>query len=165
VIITERRRRQIQVQNGTYVKSERPVPKTKAQIYGSFGGAIFGSLLWLHLMAVQARDWPTLWTVLAAGLCIFLVATKICLRAGQHYNQIAAGAFVAVGLMYLAVVNLRWHLWMQALGLHSKYRCVSVRQINILVAATIAVLLLMLLLGTLGQRPATKEKKESRDAK
>ena len=165
VIITERRRRQIQVEDGTYVKFERRMPKTKGQIYGSFGGAIFGSLLWLHLMAVQARDWLALWTVLATGLLIFLVATKICLRARQHYNQVAAGALAAVGILYLAIVNLRWHLWMEALGPHSKYRWVSLWQINILVAGTIAVLLLMLLLGALGQRPARKEKKESRDAK
>jgi len=165
VITTERRRRQIQVQDDTYVKSERHVPKTKGQIYGSFGGAIFGSLLWLHLMAVQAHDWPTLWAVLAAGVSIFLVATRICLRARQRYNQVAAGAFAAVGILYLAIVNLRWHLWMQALGPHSKYRWVSLWQINILIVGTIAVLLLILLLTTLGQRPANKQQKESRHAK
>ena len=49
-----------------------------------FGGSIFGSLVWLYRITIAADDWRAFWMVLGAGVLIFLIATKLCLRAPQH---------------------------------------------------------------------------------
>ncbi len=54
----KRREKQIQIEDGTYVKPEwRTLKMTKGQIYGAFGGSISGSLVWLFRITVAADDW------------------------------------------------------------------------------------------------------------
>ncbi|MBA7674030.1 hypothetical protein ES703_82237 [subsurface metagenome] len=149
--ITERKRKAIQIEDGTYIKPSRRT-RTNGQIYGSFAGAIFGSLLWVHLMSVNAKDWLAVWLVLLAGVLIFVVATRMCLRNRQHYDRIAAGTFAVIGLVTLLVVNLRWDKWMSVLGDKSKYRNRSLWHMNLIIGAVIAVLILMFLLFDLRQR-------------
>jgi len=143
--ITERKRKAIQIEEGTYIEPSRRV-KTDGQIYGSFAGAIFSSLLWVHLMSVNAKDWLTVWLVLLAGVLIFLVATRMCLRNRQHYDRIAAGTFTVIGLVTLLVVNLRWDRWMSVLGDKPKYQNLSLLRMNLIIGAVIAVLILMFLI-------------------
>jgi hypothetical protein len=58
VLWCKRREKQIQIEDGTYVKPEwRTLKMTKGQIYGAFGGSIFGSLVWLFRITVAADDW------------------------------------------------------------------------------------------------------------
>ncbi len=149
--ITERKRKAIQIEDGTYVKPSRRT-KTNGQIYGSFAGAIFGSLLWIHMMSVNAKDWLAVWLVLLAGVMIFVIATKICLRNRQYFDRIAAATFAAIGLVTLLVVNLRWDKWMSVLGDKPKYRNLSLWDMNLIIGAVIAVLILMFLLFDLRQR-------------
>jgi len=149
--ITERKRKAIQIEDGTYVKPSRRT-KTNGQIYGSFAGAIFGSLFWIHGMSVNAKDWLAVWLVLLAGVLIFLVATRMCLRNRQHYDRIAAGTFAVIGLVTLLVVNLRWDKWMSVLGEKPKYRNLSLWDMNLIIGAVVTVLILMFLLFDLHQR-------------
>jgi len=159
--LTNRRQRAIQVEDGTYVRRHtRQYEMTKGQIYGSFGGGIFGSLLWLHLMSVRAKDWFTVWAILIAGIFIFLAATKLYLRAKQHRSLIEMGVFVMVGLVNLAVVNLRWQKWVEVVGSHLKYKGYTLQRINIIIVAVIVSLLIMSLLTNLIHRRIRKDHQE-----
>jgi RNA polymerase sigma factor (sigma-70 family) len=157
--ITERKRKAIQIEDGTYIKPSRRT-RTNGQIYGSFAGAIFGSLLWVHLLSVNAKDWLAVWLVLLAGVLIFVVATRMCLRNRQHYDRIAAGTFAVIGLVTLLVVNLRWDKWMSVLGDKPKYRNLSLWHMNSIIGAVIAVLILMFLLFDLRQRKKMQSQKD-----
>lgn len=84
---------------------------TKGQIYGAFGGSIFGSLVWLFRITVAANDWGTFGIVLVAGILIFLIATKLCSRNPKYGFRIASGVFICVGLLNLLVVDLQWNKW------------------------------------------------------
>lgn len=160
--ITERKRKAIQIEDGTYIKPSRRM-RTNGQIYGSFAGAIFGSLFWVHIMSVNAKDWLAVWLVLLAGVMIFLVATRMCLRNRQYFDRITAGTFAVIGLVTLLVVNLRWDKWMSVLGDKPKYRNLSLWHMNLIIGAVVAVvtvLMLMFLLFDLRQR---KKKTQSQN--
>ncbi len=140
----KRRGKQIQIEDGTYVKPEwKTLTMTKAQIYGAFGGSIFGSLVWLFRIAVAADDWGTFAIVLAAGILIFLIATKLCLRDPMYGFKIASGVFICVGLLNLLAVNLRWYKWVQVL----KDQRVTLAFINWAIVAVVAVLILAALIA------------------
>ena len=161
--ITERKRKAIQIEDGTtYIKPSRRT-KTNGQIYGSFAGAIFGSLLWIHAMSVNAKDWLAVWLVLLAGVLIFVIATKICLRNRQYFDRIAAATFVAIGLVTLLVVNLRWDRWMSVLGDKPKYRNLSLWDMNLIIGAVVTVLMLMFLLFEFVDLRQRKKKTQSQN--
>ena len=159
--ISERRRKAIQIEDGTYVGPEQKMlERSKGQIYGAFGGGIFGLLLWLQGTTARARDWAAWWVVLLAGVLLFLLATKLCIRAKQHYDRIAMGTFAAVGLLHLLVVNLRWEKWIAYFIKSSrnlKYTRVSLWQINLVITVVTAGLVLVFLLGELKRRKLREE--------
>jgi len=163
--ITERQRKAIQIEEGTYVKPERKMlERTDGQIYGSFGGAIFGSLFWLYLTTVQAKDWAAWWIVLSSGVLLFLLATKLCLRAKQHYERVAMGTFAVIGVLHLLVVNLRWEKWMAYFiesGHNLKYTRVSLWQVNLVITAVTSALLLVFLFGELKQRKLRRKQQQA----
>jgi len=141
-----RKEKQIQIEEGTYLKPELQILKlTDGQIYGAFGGAIVGSLLWLIRVSSATKDWTVLWLVLAGGILIFSVATKLCLKARQQGFRIAIGVFIAIGLLHLLTVNLRWDRWMAVL----KYRHISLGWMNLIIGAVVTVLVLVALVHDL----------------
>lgn len=156
VFVINRQRKVIQIEDGTYVKRQQRISeKTNRQIYGSFSGAIFGSLLWLHLMCINAKDWMTMRTVLAVGILIFWIASKICLRNRKLYNRVALAMFTAIGLVNFIVVNLRWNQWMEysiQTRRHFKYTHISLSTVNLIIAAAIAGVLIVFLICDLVQR-------------
>jgi RNA polymerase sigma factor (sigma-70 family) len=154
--ITQRKRKTIQIEEGTYVQPSRR-ERTDGQIIGSLAGAIFSSLLWVHLISVSAKDWLAVWLILLAGILIFAVAVKVCLRNRRQYNRIAYGLFAAVGAVTLLIVNLRWDKWMVVLGNKPKYKNLSLWKLNLIIGAVIAVLLLMFLVIDLLQRRSAKK--------
>jgi len=162
--LTERRRKAIQIEEGTYVKPElKMLERSKGQIYGAFGGAIFGSLLWLQITTAWARDWIAWWVVLAVGVLLFLLATKLCLRAKQHYDRIAMGTFAAIGLLHLLVVNLRWDKWMAYFiesGRNLRYTRISLWQLNLVITAVTSGLVLVFLFGELKQRKLRRKEQQ-----
>jgi RNA polymerase sigma factor (sigma-70 family) len=141
----QRRQKQIQIEDGTYVKPEwRTLEMTKGQIYGAFGGSIFGSLVWLFRMTIATDDWGMFWIVLAAGILIFLIATKLCSRDPRYGFKIACGVFICVGILNLLVVNLRWdNKWEVIL----KNDRVTLTQINWLIIGVAAGLILIALIA------------------
>jgi uncharacterized membrane protein len=139
-----RRGKQIQIVEGTYVRPHlRMLRETDGQIYGAFGGSIFGSLVWLFRITAATDDWGTFRIVLVTGILIFLIATKLYLRVPQHGFKIASGVFVCVGLLNLIVVNLRWDKCEVALKDHR----VTLAQINRLIIGVAAVLILVALIA------------------
>jgi RNA polymerase sigma factor (sigma-70 family) len=166
VFISERRRKAIQIEDGTYVEPEQKMlERTKGQIYGSFGGAIFGSLFWLQVTTARARDWAAWWIVLSSGVLLFLLATKLCLRAKQHFERIGMVTFAAVGLLYLLVVNLRWEKWMAYFiksGRNLRYTRISLWQVNLVIAAVTAGLVLVFLFGELKQRKLRRKQQQAK---
>jgi RNA polymerase sigma factor (sigma-70 family) len=112
IVLSNAHQRQIQKQDGTYVPLPCPPrPPGAGSIYGSFGGAIFGSVAWLLMMAGIVHDWLVFAAILASATVIFFVAAQVALRRGSRLG----GAWVSlVGLaaLTLTVVNLRWNAWL-----------------------------------------------------
>jgi len=151
-----RREKQIQIEDGTYVKPEwRTLEMTKEQIYGAFGGSIFGSLAWLFRITIATDDWGAFWIVLAAGILIFLIATKLCSREPRYGFKIACGVFICVGLLNLLVVNLRWDNKWEAILKDDR---VTLAQINWLIIAFVAALTLTALIADWRHQKMRKSK-------
>ena len=153
---TNRRLKAIQIEEGTYTKTSHR-ERTDGQIIGSLAGAVFGSLLWVHIISVSAKDWLAVWLILLAGILIFVVAVQICLRNRDRYNRIAYGLFAAVGIVTLLVVNLRWEKWMVVLGNKPKYENLSLWKLNLILGAVVAGLLMMFLFIDLLKRRNAKK--------
>jgi hypothetical protein len=106
------RQRQIQIEEGTYVKAEyRPMKLTKANVYGTFGGSIFGSVCWILVIAFITKDWLTALSVLISAVVLFLGSTTKCLREPVKYWRIVIIDMMLIALLTFVVVNLRWEKW------------------------------------------------------
>jgi RNA polymerase sigma factor (sigma-70 family) len=113
VFWSNRRQRQIQIEDGTYVERRvQPVTISKPALYASLGGAIFGSVSWLFVMAFVAKDWIVAAAVMVAAAGILAIGTKTCLRAPEMYYRILMRVCSGLAALNLAVVNMRWHTWM-----------------------------------------------------
>jgi uncharacterized membrane protein YuzA (DUF378 family) len=158
-----RREKQIQIEDGTYVKPEwRTLEMTKGQIYGAFGGSIFGSLVWLFRITAATDDWGAFWIVLAVGILIFLIATNLCLRIPRHGFKIASAVFICVGILNLLTVNLRWdNKWEVIL----KDDRVTLAQINWLIIGVAAVLILIALIADWRHQKMRKSKTKTQNLK
>jgi hypothetical protein len=127
---------------------EEILTMTKGQIYGAFGGSIFGSLVWLFRITIATDDWLAFWIVLAAGILVFLIATKLCSRNPVYGFRIASGVFICIGFLHLLVVNLRWDKWEPVVDkwLAGTNRLFTLRNINWTIATVVAVLILVALI-------------------
>jgi RNA polymerase sigma factor (sigma-70 family) len=114
IIWSNARQRQIQKEEGTYVKHVHGKMKlTKGNVYGAFGGSIFGSVCWIFVIAFITKDWLTALFVLIFSVILFAISTKKCLRAPVKYWRVVITDMMAIALLTLAVVNLRWGKWME----------------------------------------------------
>jgi len=153
LIRLDRRDKQIKIEEGTYVKPElRALNITNGQIYGAFGGAILASLLWLIRISSAAKDWIALGVILVVGILVFTIATKLCIKARQRGFRIAIGVFTAIGFLHLLLVNLRWEKWQAVL----KHPHLTHGQINMVIVAVVAVLVVLALVHDLWLRKKTK---------
>jgi RNA polymerase sigma factor (sigma-70 family) len=108
------RQRQIQIEEGTCVEAAfRPMKLTKPNVYGAFGGSIFGSVCWIFVIAFITKDWLTALSVLILALVLFLVSTTKCLREPVKYWRIVIIDMMLIALLTFVVVNLRWERWME----------------------------------------------------
>ena len=138
-----RREKQIQIEDGTYFKPHvRMLRATNGQIYGAFGGAIFASLLWLIRISSAAKDWIVLCVILTLAILVFTTATKLYIKARRYGLRIAIGLFTAIGFLHLLLVNLRWKKWQAVL---KNFRP-TLGQVNMTIAAAVAVLILVALI-------------------
>jgi len=153
---TNYRQRQIQIEDGTYVKSSfQPLVMPRAAVFANTGGSVLGSVLWLVILACIAKDWTVAAAVAAVAVAIFLVSANFCLRVPDHYYRVAMGACSAVGVLNLVVFNLRWNRWLGLYRQSVHYRGWSdlpLPAMNVLIVAIISGLLLLFFFKDRSQR-------------
>jgi RNA polymerase sigma factor (sigma-70 family) len=160
---SNRRQMRIQIEQGTYVKPQHqagPTHLSKGAIYGAFAGGIFGGVTWILPTSFMAKDWPAAAITLAAAALIFLVSTTLCLRDQSRRWGILVWTLIALCTLNLAVVNIRWNLWKQALKQTPGFTpptSLSRWTINLAIASIIAVLLLICLRLNSRRREQTAE--------
>jgi len=164
IVRSNRRQRQIQIEDGTYVEP-RPIHSivqgqvSKGAVYGSLGGAVFGSVCWLFILSAISKDWYVAAAVLILSIILWYVCTRGALRAPQRYYQIAMAALAGVALLNLAVVNLRWARWMPVYRQSSLYDPMSdwsLWAINALIVGLFACLILLFYIRDRRQRTAAQ---------
>ncbi len=118
ILWANRRQRQIQIEDGTYVAPsemrarllEQTDKISRANIYGAFGGTIFGGLAWIIILYCRTEDWLIAGLLPALALLLFATSTKACLRNPRNYYRILIRVLVVLGTVNLAVVNMRWKM-------------------------------------------------------
>ncbi len=119
---------------------QEPLPlnslPSKLTIYGSLGGAIFGSLCWLAVMTIVCKDWPALVLVTIAALALFIWATRSILSGKMHYWPVAKWSLAGIVAINLAMVNLRWNHWLEIYRQSQWYdpnNDLSLRAVNLII--------------------------------
>ncbi|MBW8040370.1 MAG: sigma-70 family RNA polymerase sigma factor [Planctomycetes bacterium] len=114
IVWSNARQRRIQKEEGTYVEVEfRPAKLTKSNIYGAFGGSIFGSVCWIFVLAFLTKDWLIALSVLIFSVILFFISTKKCLGETSKFFGILLIDMAAIALITFVIVNLRWERWME----------------------------------------------------
>jgi RNA polymerase sigma factor (sigma-70 family) len=162
VIWVNRRQRQIQKEDGTYIKPEyQPRNMSKANVYGAFGGSIFGPVCWIFVVAAITKDWLIALSVLIFVVILFVVSTKICLREPGKFWRIVITDMMAIALLALVVVNLRWEKWMayfrESSGHNLRYARISLWLVNVAIGAVLLGLMLIFLVSDLRRRRLRKK--------
>ena len=120
VVWSNRRQRQIQIEDGTYVAPAPPGgpphPLSKGTVYGSLGGSITGALAWLILAAVRMHDWGVGLLVVLAGALIFFLSSRAWLSRPERRVLVWRWTFAALCAVTLLVINLRWQRWGAGIG-------------------------------------------------
>lgn len=125
-----------------------PAPMSKRAIYGAFAGGIFGGVAWVLSTSLMAKDWAASGAVLALAALIFIVGTTCCLRNQAKRWRILIGVVVATCVLDLAVLNLRWDIWKQAISSVPGYTGatdLSQWKVNVIIAVIMAALLAIFL--------------------
>ena len=121
-----RRQIQIQIEDGTYVDpATLPRPDLSrmapSAFYGSFAGTIFGGTVWMIPMSLIAGEPGVAALVFATALGLFLLCSRAAIREPKRYLRLSALSLVALALLNLAAVNLRWEAWMDVYRRHWTY--------------------------------------------
>ena len=115
ILRSNRRQRQIQIEDGTCVPPaslEGPLsPPSNGAVYGSLGGSIMGALAWLILAAVRAHDCGVGMVVALAGVLIFFVSSRAWLGHPEWKVAVWRWTLAALCAVTLLAVNLRWPQW------------------------------------------------------
>lgn len=130
IVRGNRRQRQIQIEDGTWPPpAAAPLaPEARARnIRGSLAGGVFGSLLWLWIMAGIARDWTSLAALAAATLLLYELSCRAALREPEAYLTVARRTLVWLGALGLAAIVLRWDAWLLAYRASRLYDATSDR--------------------------------------
>ena len=145
VVWSNRRQERIQSEDGMCpVRGYSPVRMTRHGVYAAFGGGIFGGTAWLLIMAAIVKDWASFGVVLGCAFLLFVVATVLVRRDARRYWSVALMMVCTLMAVTLAVVNLRWSVWMPAYRQSAAYdprNDVSLMTINAAVLAALAILL------------------------
>lgn len=144
-----RRQHEIQVEDGT-VPPPQPLTQqdpasSRAAIYGSLGGGVFGAVCWLFPMSLIARDWLPAALAAVVAAAAFTIGARRAVADPARYPRIARAVFVALGLLNLVLVNLRWEAWMVAFR-QSPFAATSVElplwAMNVLLVGVIVLVLI-----------------------
>jgi hypothetical protein len=126
IVRGNRRQRQIQIEDGTYVDPStlpRPDPSrlSPSAFYGAFAGSLFGGTLWMIPMSLIAGEPWVAASVFATTLALFLLFSRAAIRQPTRYRRLSALSLVALALLNFAAVNLRWETWMAIYRRHWTY--------------------------------------------
>jgi len=139
------RQRQIQIEEGTYVKTEfRPMKLSKPNVYGAFGGSIFGSLAWIFPMSYITKDWLIAFSVLIFAIMLFVVSTKMCLRSSDKYWRVVIIDMMLIALVTFVVINFRWESWREFCRESTFSLDIPLWGMNLVVLAVFVILLVIL---------------------
>jgi len=116
---SNRRQRQVQVEDGTCVPSGRmesgshgsALTPSKRSIYGSLGGAIIGALAWLICAAIHEQDWLVAALVALTGAVIFRVSSRAWLSRPMCRQGILLRTLMTLCVVTLLVLNASWGRW------------------------------------------------------
>lgn len=130
IVRTNRRQRQIQIEDGTYVDPRTlpvldPAETPRGAIYGSLAGAIFGPLCWIPIMAGIARDGVLAAATVVFALTVYAWAVRAALRSPRAFFRVEMAATAAVAAWTVALVNWKWEAWMTAYRRTSVYEPLS----------------------------------------
>ncbi len=115
IVRTNRRQRQIRVEDGTWAPPCLVPPRVSAgQAWGALGGSTAGAVSWLLPLAFIAGEPLLALPVLALAFAVCWLAVRAVAAAPADYFRIALRLVAALALLNLIVVNLRWHDWMAA---------------------------------------------------
>ena len=143
ILRTNSRQRQIQIEDGTLVDPRAvPLPDLGAMparaIHASFAGGVFGSLCWMPIMAVIARDYAVAFAAILLGIVLYAVCVRAALRQPREFFRISMAETAVIGLFTAIVVNMRWEAWMEAYRRTSVYEPLAdlpLWAMNVLLAA------------------------------
>jgi hypothetical protein len=119
ILRANRRQRQIQIEEGTYVDpATLPAGNlsriTPNAIHASLAGAVFGSLCWIPIIAAIARDYALGLATVAFALFLYAAGVRAALRRPEAFFRVAIVQTAAIAAWTFAAVNWRWDLWMNA---------------------------------------------------
>ncbi len=116
IVWGNRRQRQIRVEDGTLEEPQRvPATFSRAAVFGSFGGGIFGPVAWIVPVSAEAGKWWIGAAAVAAAGVVFWLSVRACTRVRRISLKVTAWAIAAVGAIDLAAFNLFWEdvIWRQ----------------------------------------------------
>jgi RNA polymerase sigma factor (sigma-70 family) len=158
IIRSNARQRQIQIEEGTYVKAERrPMKLTKANVYGTLGGSIFGSVCWIFVIASITKDWLTGLSVLIFAIILYAVSTKRCLKSSDKYWRIVITNMIKISLLTFVVINLRWGKWMEFYRESSSSFDMPLWGMNLILLAVFAILFVLFIFRARAERRLIKK--------
>jgi hypothetical protein len=167
VIRINRRQRQIQKEDGTYVEPQyHPVKMSKANVYGAFGGTIFGAVCWIIPVSFISRDWLVAAVALIVAYLTFVISTKSCMRDQRKYWLIVIGDMIALCALNLVIVNLRWNSWMELYRRRSYYDPrfdLPLWAMNLIIGAVFGFLLLTFLVQKRKQHSTARKQSRGPD--
>ncbi len=138
------RQRRIQKEEGTFVKAEfQPMKLTKPNVYGAFGGSIFGSLAWIFPMSYITKDWLIAFSVLIFAIMLFVVSTKMCLRSSDKYWRVVIIDMMLIALLTFVVINFRWESWREFCRESTYSLDIPLWGMNLLLLAVFVILLVI----------------------
>jgi RNA polymerase sigma factor (sigma-70 family) len=120
ILRSNRRQRQIQIEDGTYVAPgelqatllKSSPAKVRRGIYGGLAGSIFGSMSFAVILAGQHHDWISVGVLGVMASALFFLGAKRALRNPLKNLRVLIVTPVSAAILSLIVVDFRWSTWM-----------------------------------------------------
>ncbi len=165
IIWMNRRIKQIQVEEGTYIAPstwEKQAYQnfgklSKGQIYGGYAGSIFGSICWMLVVSIMANDWFTAIIIILASCLVYLVSTYNCIRNPIRYYKIAIWICFYVYLLTVGAILFRWETWRDFLYIDTYFKHYHPNRIEIILGLLVLYILFVLFFHHLDKKIANLE--------
>ncbi|MBN2131331.1 MAG: sigma-70 family RNA polymerase sigma factor [Sedimentisphaerales bacterium] len=135
------RQRRIQMEEGTYRRPEDVVRHLPGQaVPGNFAGAIFGSQIWVLLVAGATGDWTAALIVFLLAFLVFFLSLRVYAGRSERYLRAGLVALLGVGAIDFGVVCLRWQTWQRVAEFEEKAGNVPFWLVALLIVVFVAVM-------------------------